>query len=181
MTWTQTLRQRWWLAPIAIALVVAAIAIRIITTPLEVSANVSNGDQSVPRTAAIDLRFNQDMKADSVQRAFSITPKVVVDFKAISSKEFQFRPKMAPNTSYHVSVKDASNTSGRTVSSGFSFKTEPAPAVATVKVNNQKITDGQQGLKPAGNVQVIFSQPMDSARTPIAVNGKPLDSKKVSW
>src|ERR671925_311749 len=107
MTWTQTLRERWWLAPIAILLVAAAIVIRIITTPLEVSAN-----------------------------------------------EFQFRPKMQANTSYHVSIKDAQNPSGRTVSSGFSFKTEPAPAIADVKVNRQKVTDGQQALKPTGSVQI---------------------------
>ncbi len=43
MTWTQTLRERWWLAPIAILVVAAAIVIRIITTPLEVSANVNDG------------------------------------------------------------------------------------------------------------------------------------------
>ena len=104
MTLTQRLRQRWWLAPIAIFVVAAAIVIRIITTPLEVSANVSDGDQAVPRTATIDLHFNQDMKADSVQRAFSMTPPVMVAFKAVSLKESQFRPKMAPNTAYHVLV-----------------------------------------------------------------------------
>ena len=181
MTWKQTLRERWWLAPIAIGLVAAAIVIRIITTPLEVNANVSDGDQAVPRTATIDLRFNQDMKPDSVERAFSIRPAVVVSFKAVSPREFQFRPKMAASTAYHVSVKDAQNTSGRTVSSGFSFKTEAAPTVAAVKVDNQKLTDGQQGLKPSGNLQIGFTQPMDSARTPIVINGKPFDSKKVSW
>lgn len=181
MTWTQTLRERWWLAPIAIGVVLAAIIIRIVTTPLEVSANVSDGDQAVPRTAAIDLRFNQDMKPDSVERAFSISPKVIVAFKAISSKEFQFRPKMAPNTAYHVSVNDAQNTSGRSVNSGFSFKTEAAPAIATVKLNNQKLTDGQQSIKPAGTVAIAFTQAMDTTRTPIAVNGKALDAKSVSW
>ena len=181
MTWTQTLRDRWWLAPIAIGVVLAAIIIRIVTTPLEVSANVSDGDQAVPRTAAIDLRFNQDMKPDSVERAFTISPKVIVAFKAISSKEFQFRPKMAPNTAYHVSVSDAQNTSGRSVSSGFSFKTEAAPTVAAVKLNNQKLTDGQQSIKPAGTVQIAFTQAMDATRTPIAVNGKALDAKTVSW
>src|SRR5438094_6062299 len=133
MTWTQTLRERWWLAPIAILLVAAAIIIRIITTPLEVNANVNDGDQAAPRTATIDLRFNQDMKADSVQHAFSISPAVLVGFKAVSAREYQFQPKMAPNTSYHVSIKDAKNTSGRAVSSGFRFKTEPAPAVAIVR------------------------------------------------
>src|ERR1700737_4763842 len=144
MTWTQTLRERWWLAPIAILVVAAAIVIRIITTPLEVSANVSDGDQAVPRTAVIDLHFNQDMKADTVQHAFSITPSVMVGFKAVSLREFQFRPTMAPNTAYHVRIKDAKNTSGRGVSSGFSFKTEPAPTITLVKVDNKAVTDGQQ-------------------------------------
>jgi hypothetical protein len=181
MTWTQTLRERWWLAPVAILLVAAAIVIRIITTPLEVSANVSDGEQAVPRTATIDLRFNQEMKADSVQHAFTISPSVRVAFKAVSTKEFQFRPKLAPNTAYHVSLKDAQNTSGRGVSSGFSFKTEPAPAIADVKVNDQAVTDGQQGIKPTGSVQIDFVQPMDNGKTPIAVNGKPVDSKQVSW
>src|ERR1700730_11679916 len=150
MTWTQTLRERWWLAPIAILVVAAAIVIRIITTPLEVNANVNDGDQAVPRTATIDLHFNQDMKADSVQHAFSLTPAVVVAFKAVSPREFQFRPKMAPNTAYHVSINEAQNTSGRGVTSGFSFKTEPAPSVAAVKVNATAVTDAQQAIKPAG-------------------------------
>src|SRR6202022_1516711 len=172
MTWTQTLRERWWLAPIAILVVAAAIVIRIITTPLEVNANVNDGDQAVPRTATIDLHFNQDMKADSVQHAFGISPSVLVAFKAVSPREFQFRPHMAANTAYHVSIKDAQNTSGRGVTSGFSFKTEPAPAIAAVRVNNQKVTDGQQGLKPTGNVQIDFTQPMDGTKTPVAVNGK---------
>ena len=181
MTWTQTLRERWWLAPIAIFVVAAAIVIRIITTPLEVNANVNDGDQAVPRTATIDLHFNQDMKADSVQRAFSISPPVMVAFKAVSPREFQFRPKMAANTAYHVGIKEAQNTSGRGVTSGFSFKTEPAPSVAAVKVDNNAVTDGQQSLKPTGDVKIDFSQPMDGAGTPIAVNGKPLETGKVSW
>ena len=99
MTWTQTLRQRWWLLPIAILVVAAAIVIRIITTPLEVSANVNDGDQAVPRTATIDLRFNQEMKVASVQHAFNITPSVPFAFKAVSPKEFQFRPTMKPSGS----------------------------------------------------------------------------------
>src|SRR5713101_86441 len=181
MTWTQTLRERWWLAPIAILVVAAAIVIRIITTPLEVNANVNDGDQAVPRTATIDLHFNQEMKPDSVQHAFSITPNVLVAFKAVGPKEFVFRPKMQPNTAYHVSLKDAQNTSGRSVSSGFSFKTESAPAVADVKVDNTLVTDGQQSLKPTGAVKIDFSQPMDGPKTPIVVNGKPTDSKSVSW
>jgi DUF3048 family protein/Big-like domain-containing protein len=180
MTWTQTLRQRWWLLPIAILVVAAAIVIRIITTPLEVSANVNDGDQAVPRTATIDLHFNQEMKAASVQKAFSITPSVPVTFKAVSPKEFQFRPTMKPSIAYHVSLKDAQNTSGRGVSSGFSFKTEPAPAIASVAVDNSAVTDGQQAVKPTGDVKINFSQPMDGARTAISLNGKPID-KPVTW
>src|SRR3989475_4062692 len=181
MTWTKTLRERWWLAPIAILLVAAAIIIRIITTPLEVNANVNDGGPAVPRTAASDLRFNQAINADSVQHAFSISPAVLVGFKAVSTREFQFKPKMAASTSYHVSINDAKNTSGRGVSNSFRFKTEPAPSIAAVSVNNEKVTDGQQGLQPTGTVQIGFSQPMDAGKTPVAVNGKPFDSKKVSW
>jgi len=180
MTWTQTLRQRWWLLPIAILVVASAIVIRIITTPLEVSANVNDGDQAVPRTATIDLHFNQEMKPASVQHAFTITPSVLVSFKAVGPKEFQFRPTMKPKTAYHVSLKDAQNTSGRGVSSGFSFKTEPAPAVAAVVVDNNTVADGQQAVKPSGEVKINFSQPMDGARTPISLNGKPYD-KPITW
>src|SRR5260370_3917878 len=159
MTWTQTLRERWWLAPIAILVVAAAILIRFITTPLEVSANVSDGDQSVPRTATIDLRFNQEMKPDSVQHAFSMTPSVMVSFKAVSPKEFQFRPTMKPNTAYHVSLKDAQNSSGRGVSSGFSFKTEPAPAIAAVMDVIKALVDSQQAVKPTARVMITLTPP----------------------
>src|SRR3989442_14138458 len=144
MTWTQTLRERWWLAPIAVLVVAAAIAIRIITTPLEVSANVSDGDQAVPRTATIDLHFNQEMKPASVKNAFSITPSVAVFFKAVSPREFQFRPTMKPSTAYHARLKDAQNTSGRGVSSGFGFKTEAAQSIAAVMVDNKAVAAGQQ-------------------------------------
>jgi len=181
MTWTQTLRERWWLAPIAILVVAAAIVIRIITTPLEVSANVNDGDQAVPRTATIDLHFNQDMKAEAVQHAFSMTPPVMVAFKAVGPREFQFRPTMKPNTAYHVNLKDAQNTSGRGVSSGFSFKTEPEPTIAAVSVDNKAVVDGQQSLKPTGAVKIDFTQPMDSTKTPIAVNNTLVDSKTISW
>src|SRR2546423_12957256 len=166
MTWTQTLRQRWWLLPIAILVVAAAIVIRIITTPLEVSANVNNGDQAVPRTATIDLHFNQEMKPASVEKAFSITPSVPVSFKAVSAKEFQFRPTMKPSIAYHVSLKDAQNTSGRGVSSGFSFKTEPAPAVATRLGRKKPGADGPQAGKPPQGPKKKFSPPLDGAPPP---------------
>src|SRR5712691_3294722 len=158
MTLTQKLRERWWLAPIAILVVAAALVIRIITTPLEVSANVNDGDQAVPRTATIDLHFNQDMKPDSVERAFGITPSVLVSFKAVSPREFQFKPRMAPSTAYRVTIKDAQNTSGRGVSSGFRFKTEPAPTITAVKVDGKAVTDAQQSIKPTGDVKIDFTQ-----------------------
>src|ERR1700737_5032839 len=113
MTWTQTLRERWWLAPVAILVVAAAIVIRIITPPLEVSANVNDGDQAVPRAATIDLHFNQDMKAESVQHAFSLPPPVMVGFKAVGPREFQFRPTMKPNTAYTVSTDGRKQTPAR--------------------------------------------------------------------
>src|SRR5207245_1294463 len=131
--------------------------------------------------STIHLSFNQEMKVASVQHAFNITPSVPFAFKAGSPKECQFRPTMKPSRAYHVSLKDAQNTSGRGVSSGLSFKTEPAPTVAAVMVDNKAVVDGQQSLKPTGAVKLDFSQPMDSGKTPIAVNDKPFDSKRISW
>src|SRR5256884_2382765 len=180
MTWTHTLRQRWWLLPIAILAVAAAIVIRIITTPLEVSANVNNGDQAVPRTATIDLHFNQEMKRAAARGPFSTTRSVPVSCKAVGPKDSQFRRAMNPSIAYHATLRDAQNPWGRGVSSGFSFKTDPAPAVAAVLVNNSAVTDGQQAVKPTGDVKINFSQPMDGARTPISLNGKPYD-KPISW
>jgi hypothetical protein len=177
----QTLRQRWWLAPLAIGLVALAVIIKIITTPLEVSASVNDGDQSVPRNAAIDLKFNQDMKPDTVRTAFAISPTVPVAFKQVSPKEFQFRPKMQPATRYQVRLDGAEATGGGHVSNTFSFKTEAAPAVTTVTLNGAALKDGQQSVHPTGQVQIAFSQPMDGAHTPVLVNTKTLDPSKVKW
>jgi hypothetical protein len=176
------IRRRWWVAPLAIGLVAIAFVVRILTAPLEVNANVSDGDRSVPRVAAIDLRFNQDMKANSVRDAFSITPNVPVSFKAVSPTEFQFWPKMEPDTSYHVRLNGAESASGRGhVSRTFDFKTEPAPTVAAVKVDSTALKDGQQGVPDKGEVKLTFSQEMDSSRTPLLLNGKPFDAKRVRW
>src|SRR2546428_4410485 len=87
---------------------------------------------------------------------------------------------MKPSTAYHVGLKDAQNTSGRGVSSGFGFKTEAAPSIAAVRVDNKAVADGQQAVKPTGDVRIYFSQAMDGARTPISLNGKPYD-KPITW
>ena len=181
MSMQQTLRRRWWLAPLAIGLVALAVIIKIITTPLEVSASVSDGDQAVPRNAAIDLKFNQDMKPDTVRSAFAISPTVPVAFKQVSIKEFQFRPKMQPATRYQVHLNSAEATGGGHVSNGFSFKTEPAPAVTAVALNGAALKDGQQSVHPTGQVQIAFSQPMDPAHTPVMLNTTALDPGKVKW
>jgi hypothetical protein len=176
------IRRRWWVAPIAVGLVAIAIVIRVLTAPLEVNANLSDGDRSVPRVAAIDLRFNQDMKAESVHSAFSIQPSVPVTFKAVSPTDFQFWPKMEPDTNYHVRLENAEAASGRShVSRAFSFKTEPAPTVSAVNVDSATLTNGQQGVPPKGEVKLTFSQVMDSARTPILLNGKPFEAARIKW
>ncbi len=181
MSMRQTLRQRWWLAPLAIGLVALAVIIRVITTPLEVSASVNDGDQAVPRNAAIDLKFNQGMKPDSVRAAFAISPTVPVAFKQVSTKEFQFRAKMQPATRYQVHLNSAEATGGGHVSNAFSFKTEPAPAVTGVTLNGAALKDGQQSVAPTGQVQIAFSQPMDAAHTPLLLNTRVLDPSKVKW
>ena len=181
MSMQQTLRQRWWLAPLAIGLVAAAVIIKIITTPLEVSASVSDGDQAVPRNAAIDLKFNQDMKPDTVRSAFAISPNVPVAFKQVSTKEYQFRPKMQPATRYQVRLNSAEASGGGHISNTFGFKTEAAPVVTAVTLDGAGLKDGQQSVHPSGQVQIAFSQAMDGTHTPVMVNTKLLDPGKVKW
>jgi hypothetical protein len=170
----EVIRRKPWIAGGFILLLAAAIVIKIITSPLEVSANVGDGDQSVARTAAIDLKFSQDMLSSSVQSAFSISPSVAVSFKAVSPREFQFRPQMQPSTAYTVNLKDAESTGHSKVSRSFSFKTEAAPTVSSVTVNGQAVKDGQQLIPPKGDIKLNFSQAMDSGKTPILLNGKPV-------
>jgi hypothetical protein len=177
----QTVRRRWWIAPLVVALIAIAVLVKIITTPLQVSASVSDGDQQVARTSAIDLKFNKDMSGASVQQAFTIAPSVAVSFKAISAREFQFLPKMAPNTRYHALLTNAHEASGGgQVSASLTFKTEPAPAVSKVTVDSAPVENNAAGIAPKGAVQLVFTQPMDGAKTPIVVNNKPV-SGTVQW
>ncbi|HYM51384.1 MAG TPA: DUF3048 domain-containing protein [Candidatus Limnocylindrales bacterium] len=181
MSVAQTVRRRWWIAPLVLALVALAILVKIITTPLQVSASVSDGDQQVARTSAIDLNFNKDMDAASVRHAFAISPSVAVTFKAISPREFQFWPKMAPNTRYQATLTNAHEASGGgQVSATITFKTEPAPTVSRVLVDSNAISDGTSGIAPKGSVELVFTQAMQAGRTAITVNDKPLPGA-VQW
>jgi hypothetical protein len=165
-----------------IGLVGLGIGIKIITTPLQVSASVSDGAQQVARTSAIDLSFNKDMSGSSVQQAFAIQPAVPVTFRTISPREFQFWPKMTASTRYQVSLTNAHEASGGgQVSSTFTFKTEAAPTVSQVMVDGAAVTDGQAGIPPQGSVALVFSQAMNGSKTPIVVNSVPLDGTHVQW
>ena len=181
MSIAKTVSRRWWIAPIVIALIALGVVVKIITTPLQVSASVSDGDQQVARTAAIDLKFNKDMNAASVRQAFTIVPTVPVSFQTISAREFQFRPTMAPDTRYHAALTNAREASGGgQVNAAISFKTEPAPDVSKVLIDGAAVADGATGIPPAGRVQLLFSQPMNGDKTAIRVNDKPL-AGPVQW
>ena len=174
MSVAQAVRRRWWIGPVVIALIAAGIVVKIITTPLQVSASVSDGDQAVARTAAIDLKFNKDMNAASVQQGFAIVPAVPVTFTTISAREFQFWPKMAPDTWYHATLTNAHEAQGGgQVNAAISFKTEPAPEVSKVLVDGAPVLDGATGISPTGRLQLLFSEPMNADKTPIMVNDKP--------
>lgn len=181
MSVAQTVRRRWWIAPLVIALIAIAIAIKIITTPLQVSASVSDGDQQVARTSAIELRFNKDMDSASVRQAFTITPVVPVRFNAVSARDFEFWPKMAPATRYRATLTNAREASGGgRVSAAIAFKTEPAPTVSQVMVDGAAVADGAAGVAPRGSVSLLFNEPMNAGKTPILVDDKPLPGT-VQW
>lgn len=175
-------RQRWWLGAVAVVLVAVAVTVRALTAPLEVRANFSDGDRQVPRTAAIDLRFTHDMNATSVEQGLSIEPGVPLSVKAKTKRQFEIRPKMQADTAYQLQLKGAHRASGPgEVSYKLRFKTEPAPQVAVVTMNQARLADGQQAVPLQGKLGIGFSQPMDSSKTPLSFDGQPVDAKRLKW
>lgn len=159
-----------------------AAALRLLTMPLEVSANVADGDQAVARTATMDFTFTKDMLPSSVQRAFGITPAVPVIFREVSRREFQFSPTMQPEAAYHVTLNAAQEASGSgTVTESLNFRTEAAPTVTAVRFDDQPLKDAAQFVPVRGRLAVTFSEPMDAARTPLLLDGTPLAAGHVEW
>ncbi len=178
----QGIRRRWWWGAIPLVLVALAAVIRLLTMPLEVSANVADGDQAVARTATIDLKFNKDMLASSVQQAFQITPAVAVTFRQVGPREFQFSPTMQPETTYQVALSSAKEASGSgTVTERLTFRTEAAPAVSGVRSDDQLLKDAAQFVPVHSKLAIAFTEPMDSARTPILLDGQPVEAGRVQW
>lgn len=178
----QGARRRWWVGVIPVVLVGLAAIVRLLTMPLEVSANVADGDQAVARTARIDFKFNKDMLANSVQQGFAIAPTVPVTFAAVSPREFQFSPTMKPETAYHVVLTGAREASGSgTVTRSLTFRTEAAPTVAAVRFDDQPLKDAAQFVPVHGKLSIAFSEAMDNARTPLLLDSKPVPSSQVQW
>src|SRR5713226_3039703 len=178
----QGVRRRWWVGVIPLVLVSLAAVVRLLTMPLEVSANVADGDQAVARTASIDFTFNKDMLASSVQAGFTITPAVPVTFGAVSPHEFQFSPAMTPETAYHVVLNAAKEASGSgTVTASLNFRTEAAPTVAAVRFDDQPLKEAAQFVPVHGRLAIAFSQAMDGARTPLLLDSKPVETSLVQW
>lgn len=170
------------MAAIPLLLVALAAVIRLLTMPLEVSANLADGDQAVARTATIDFKFNKDMLASSVEQAFQIAPAVAVTFRQVGPREFQFSPSMQPQTSYHLTLTAAREASGNgTVTESLTFRTEAAPTVSGVQDNDQPLRDAAQFVPINGKLAIAFTEPMDRARTPILLDGKPVEASHVQW
>ena len=178
----QGVRRRWWWGAIPLALVALAAVVRLLTMPLEVSANLADGDQAVARTATIDFKFNKDMNAGSVQQAFQITPTVPAAFRQLGPREFQFSPTMQAQTTYHVTLTSAHEASGSgTVTENLTFRTEAAPAVSAVRNNDQPLKDAAQFVPIHSKLAIAFTEPMDSARTPLLLDGKAVEAGHVQW
>ena len=176
------LRRRWWVFPLVLILVAAALVVRAMTQPLAVSASVGDGSSLVVRNSVIVLSFNQDMDAGSVKAGLRISPLTPADIVERSPRSFEIRPWLQPDTTYQVSVLDAKKRIGfGSESYHFTFRTEPAPKVTAATLNDAALADGQQAVALRGNLKISFSQPMDAAHTPILLDGAPIDPKTISW
>jgi DUF3048 family protein len=177
-----TLRRRWWILPIVLLLAAGALTLRALTAPLAVNASLSDGDHEVVRSAAVVLTFNQDMNAASVKNGFKITPAVPYTVAVKDARTFAFHPLLLPDTAYRIRVAGARKAVGfGSEDYSVAFHTEPAPKVTGATFNDAPLSDGQQAVPLRGNLKVSFSQPMDPARTPVMLDGTPVDQKTISW
>src|SRR5947208_2373694 len=176
------LKRRWWIFPIVLLLVAAALVFRALSAPLAVSASVADGDHAVVRSSTVALRFNQDMDVASVTKGFHIIPAVPYTVVVKSPRSFEFRPQLAPDTAYRIRVVGARKGIGfGSENYSVAFRTEPAPKVTGATFNDAALADGQQAVALRGKLKVAFSQPMDPARTPILLDGAAVDAKNITW
>ncbi len=175
-------RRRWWLGAAAGALVAAALSVRVLTTPLQVSASVADGDRQVPFTAVIELRFTRDMDAASLVQAVGIEPSVPLSITSRGKRHFEVGAKLEADTSYQLRISGAQAASGRgQVTYAVSFRTEPAPQVADVTLDGLLLTQDQQGVPESGKLTIRFSQPMDARKTPLVLDGQAIDPRHLQW
>ena len=177
-----TLQRRWWIFPIVLLLVAAALLFRALSAPLSVSASVADGDHAVVRSSSVTLSFNQDMDAASVTKGFRITPSVAYTVVVRSPRAFDFHPQLEPDTAYRIQVMGARKAVGfGSQNYSVAFHTEAAPKVTGATFNDAPLADGQQAVALRGNVKVAFSQPMDAARTSVLLDGAALDARSITW
>src|SRR5260370_8957540 len=89
-----TLRRRWWIFPIVLLLVAAALALRALSAPLAVSASVADGDRAVVRSSAVALSFNQHTDVWSRTNGFRIIPPVAYTMVFNSPRASQSPPSI---------------------------------------------------------------------------------------
>ncbi|TMD16324.1 MAG: hypothetical protein E6J07_07545, partial [Chloroflexi bacterium] len=136
------LKRRWWIFPIVLLLVAAALVFRALSAPLAVSASVADGDHAVVRSSAVSLRFNQDMDVASVTKGFHIVPSVPYTVLVKSPRTFEFHPQLAPDTAYRVQVIGARKGVGfGSENYSVAFRTEPAPKVTGATFNDAALAD----------------------------------------
>jgi hypothetical protein len=177
-----TLRRRWWIFPTVLLLVAAALVLRALSAPWAVSASVADGDHAVVRSSAVALSFNQDMDVASVTNGFRIIPSAPYTVVVKNPRAFEFHPKLEPDTAYRIQVIGARKAVGiGSENYSIAFHTEPAPKVTGATLNDAPLTDGQQAVALRGNLKVSFSQPMDTTKTSVLLDGAAVDAKNISW
>jgi hypothetical protein len=146
-----TLRRRWWIFPIVLLLVAAALVYRALSAPFSVSASLADGDHAVVRTSSLALSFSQDMDVASVTKGFRIIPAVPYTVAVKSPRAFEFHPKLEPDTAYRIQVIGARKGVGfGSENYSVAFRTEPAPKVTGATLNDAPLAEGQQAVALRG-------------------------------
>ncbi|MEO9007020.1 MAG: DUF3048 domain-containing protein [Candidatus Dormibacter sp.] len=175
-------RRRWWILPIVLLLLAGALAFKVLSAPLNVTASVGDGSKTIVRTATIVLRFNQDVDAASVESGMRITPLTIATVVAHDARTFEVKPWLQPDTAYHLTLSGVHKAMGLGSSAyGIAFKTEPAPKVTAATFNDAPLLEGEPAVPLRGKLKVTFSQAMDPASTSILLDTRALDPKMIVW
>lgn len=150
------------------------------TFTIELSNPAKGSNLALTRTS-IDVVFSEDVKRETAQAAFSISPAVAGSFNWQGSSQMIFTPsqKLPLGTAFRVQMKPgvedlAGNVQGS--SSSLAFTTVTAPAVTTLVP-----AAGSKAVAVNSAIQITFDRFMDTVKVLSGIHIEPAIAFQPTW